>query len=225
MLIKISPQNPDKKIIQQAAGIIKKGGIIIFPTETVYGLGADAFNSEAVKKIFSIKKRSLKKPLPVLIADIKDLKRLVKNISLSAEILLKKFWPGPLTLVLKKKKSAPDEITAGGSTIAVRMPSNKIALALIKASRTVLVGTSANISGQASAKTVKEISEELRMKVDLILDAGACKIGLVSTIVDLSGRNLRILREGSIKKKEIVEAVLCANLKCKERNAKQQFKL
>lgn len=225
MLIKINPQNPDKKIIQQAAVIIKKGGLVIFPTETIYGLAADGFNRQAVKKIFAVKKRPLVKPLPLLISVKKDLKRLAKNIPLVAEILLKKFWPGPLTLVLKKKKIVPGEISAGGSTVAVRMPSDKIALALIKASETVLIGTSANVSGQAGAKTVEKISDELKEKVNLILDAGPCKIGLASTIVDLAGKNSKILREGSIKKKEIIEVVSCTNSKCKNQNIKWQCKM
>jgi len=148
MPIKILKSN--EQSIKKAAEIIKKGGLVIFPTETVYGLGADAFNEKAVAKIFEVKKRPKFDPIIVHIADINSLKLLATNIPPVALKLIEKFWPGPLTIVIPKRKGVPDIVTAGLPTVAVRMPSHQVALKLIKNSQTTIAAPSANIFGKLS---------------------------------------------------------------------------
>lgn len=197
-MIKINSQKPEKNIIQRAAGIIQRGGLVAFPTETVYGLGANALNKKAVRKIFEAKKRPKDNPLIVHIADFRDLSKLARKIPKEAEILAKKFWPGPLTLVLFKKKIVPKEVVAGTNTVAVRMPQNKIALELIKTARVPIAAPSANLAGKPSPTTAQDVFEDLGGKVDLILDGGKTKIGLESTVVDLTINPPLILRPGGI---------------------------
>lgn len=202
-IIKINPQRPSKNIIQKAAKIIKKGGLVAFPTETVYGLGANALDKRAVKKIFKAKSRPLDNPVIVHIADWKGLFKLVKNIPKTAEILAKKFWPGPLTLVLFKKETVLDEVTAGADTVAIRMPKNKIALALIKASGVPIAAPSANLAGRPSPTIAQHVFEDLGDKIDLILNGGKTKIGVESTVVDLTVKPPQILRPGGITFEEL----------------------
>ncbi len=207
-----------KNIIQKAAEIIKKGGLVAFPTETVYGLGANALDKKAVRKIFEVKGRPLDNPVIVHIADIGDLKKLAKTIPKEAEILVdphfkkfglgsKKFWPGPLTLVLFKKKVVPIEVTAGGNTVAIRMPKNKIALRLIKAAGVPIAAPSANLAGRPSPTTAKHVFEDLGNKIDLILDGGRTKIGLESTVLDLTVKPPQILRPGGISFEELKKVI------------------
>jgi L-threonylcarbamoyladenylate synthase len=202
-LIKIHSQKPEKEILQKAAKIIREGGLVAFPTETVYGLGANALDKKAVRKIFEVKRRPLDNPVIVHIAKIEDLDLLSKSIPKEARILAEKFWPGPLTLVLFKKKIVPDEITAGGETVAIRMPKNKIALELIKTSGVPIAAPSANLAGKPSPTTAQHVFEDLGEKVDLILDGGKTKIGLESTVVDLTVKPPQILRPGGISFEEL----------------------
>ena len=195
---KISPQRPEKDLIKKSAEIIKKGGLVAFPTETVYGLGANALDKNAVKKIFQAKKRPPDNPIIVHIADFKDLTKLAKKIPKEAKILAKKFWPGPLTLILFKKKIVPDEVTAKANTVAIRMPDNKIALALIKASGVPIAAPSANLAGRPSPTTAQAVFEDLGDKIDLILDGGKTKFGIESTVIDLTVKPPLILRPGAI---------------------------
>ena len=202
-IIRVNPKKPEKFIIQKAAKIIKKGGLVAFPTETVYGLGANALNKRAVKKIFEIKGRPLDNPIIVHIADVKDIFKLAKSIPKEAEILIKKFWPGPLTLVLFKKKIIPDEVTANSNTVAIRMPKNKIALELIKTAKIPLAAPSANLAGKPSPTTAQHVFEDLGNKVDLILDGGKTKIGVESSVVDLTVHPPQILRPGGVSFEEL----------------------
>ena len=202
-IIKINPQKPEKNKIKIAADIIKDGGLVAFPTETVYGLGADVFNKKAVKKIFIAKKRPFDDPLIVHIADIFDLHKLVEKIPETAVKLAKKFWPGPLTMVLNKKKSVPDCATAGLNTVAIRMPKNKIALELIIASNTPIAAPSANIFTKPSPTSAKHVIEDLSGKIPMIIDAGQTKIGLESTVLDLTSKIPIILRPGKITVEEL----------------------
>ncbi|MBU1160396.1 threonylcarbamoyl-AMP synthase, partial [Patescibacteria group bacterium] len=149
-IIKINPNKPEISKIKTAAKILKQGGLVAFPTDTVYGLGADAFNVHAVKKIFQVKKRLTNKPLIILIANKKTVYKLAKNVSINAKKLINKFWPGPLTIVFKKSQIVPEIITGNLDTVGIRMPDNKIALNLIKEAKTPIVATSANISGKLS---------------------------------------------------------------------------
>jgi len=202
-IIRVNPKKPEKFIIQKAAKIIKKGGLVAFPTETVYGLGANALNKRAVKKIFEIKGRPLDNPVIVHITNAKDIFKLAKNIPKEAEILIKKFWPGPLTLVLFKKKIIPDEVTANSNTVAIRMPKNKIALELIKTAKIPLAAPSANLAGKPSPTTAQHVFEDLGNKVDLILDGGKTKIGVESSVVDLTVHPPQILRPGGVSFEEL----------------------
>lgn len=197
-IIKVNSKKSKKNLIQKAAEIIKRGGLVAFPTETVYGLGADALNKKAVRKIFKLKRRPLDNPLIVHIAHFDDLFKLVKEIPQTAKILAKKFWPGPLTLVLPKKKIVPDEVTAGQKTVAIRMPRNKIALELIKTAKVPLAAPSANLASRPSPTTAKHVFDDLGNKIDLILDGGRTKIGLESTVLDLTVKPHLILRPGGI---------------------------
>lgn len=193
-VIKIDPENIDQEEIEQAAEIIKKGGIVAFPTETVYGLAADFLNNQAVDKISKVKKRPKGKPLTVQIQDIASLEELTCDIPAFAYQLMGRFWPGPLTLVFKAKKSG---------TIGVRIPDNRIARSLIKASQTPLVAPSANLSGEPAARTAEEVLEIFDGLIEMIIDGGGVELGVASTVVDLTVSPYRILREGTICQKDI----------------------
>lgn len=207
MIVKVSSKKPEKNIIQKAAQIIKMGGLVVFPTETVYGLGANALKAKAVRGIFKAKGRPADNPLIVHIADKRDIFRLAKNIPKEALILAKKFWPGPLTLILEKKKIIPFEVTAGRETVAIRMPANKVALALIRASGVPVAAPSANLAGKPSPTNAGHVAKDLGDRVDLIIDGGKTKIGLESTVLDLTQRPFAILRPGGITKEQIEKVV------------------
>ncbi|MEK9183573.1 MAG: L-threonylcarbamoyladenylate synthase [Patescibacteria group bacterium] len=189
--------------IKKAASVMRSGGLVIFPTDTVYGIGCDAFNVNAVKKIFLAKKRKENKALPILIANIKQLEILVKEIPPLAKELIKKYWPGQLTIVFYKNKKVSSEVTANSDKVAVRWPKNRIATDLIKELQLPIIGTSANLSGQNSILTVNDIPESLLDSVDLILDGGTLKsFGVSSTIIDVTSNPPQILREGAVNLKD-----------------------
>ena len=206
-IVKLDPENIDQNIIKEAANIINRGGIVVFPTETVYGIGADAFNEEAVDKIFEAKGRPQDNPLIVHISEIDELYDLAEEVPENAKKLAKKFWPGPLTMILYKKKVLSDKITAGLNTAAIRLPVNKIARALIKESKKPIAAPSANISGRPSPTEVSHVTEDLLGKVDMIIDGGSTYIGLESTVVDMTGPVPMILRPGGITKEDIIEVL------------------
>lgn len=206
-ILKVNREKPGPHKIKHAAEIIKQGGLVIFPTETVYGLGADALNPEAARKVFVAKGRPSDNPLIVHIADIKDIDNLAKKIPETAKLLMKRFWPGPLTVVLNKKHGVPDIVTAGGKTIAIRMPDNKIALSLIRKAGVPVVAPSANLSGRPSPTRARDVIEDLMGRVDLIIDGGDTKIGVESTVIDLTVSPPVILRPGGIAVEDI-EAVI-----------------
>lgn len=187
----------DIEYIREAGIVIKEGGTVAFPTETVYGLGADALNSEAVKKIFIAKGRPQDNPLIVHVSS-KDLSSLVKYIPKVAEELMNRFWPGPLTIILDKKDVIPDETSAGLSTIGIRMPNNEVALKLIELSGKPIAAPSANISGRPSPTEVERCVEDLNGRVDYILGGDRSDIGVESTIVDCTVDPPMILRPGGI---------------------------
>ena len=200
-IIKINPKNPEKGKIKKAVKILEKGGLIAFPTETVYGLGADALNVNAVKKIYAIKKRPFSKPLIIHIANKKDIYKFAKNIPSEAKILINKFWPGPLTIIFEKKEIIPDIITT--DKIAIRMPDNKITLAIIKKFGHPITAPSANISEKASPVEANKIIKNFSGKIEAIIDGGKSKIGTESTIIDLSKKRVALIREGAISFKKI----------------------
>jgi L-threonylcarbamoyladenylate synthase len=190
------------ELIKDAAEIIKKGGLVAFPTETVYGIGASAFNPEAIARIFEVKQRPRFDPLIVHISDYKDVKNLVQRVDKTVEILIKKFWPGPLTLVLKKSDIVPDIVTAGLNTVAIRMPANPIALELIRESEVPIAAPSANIFGRLSPTTAQHVFAQIGKKIDLIIDGGRTRIGVESTVLDLTDEPT-ILRPGGLPLEEI----------------------
>jgi len=195
--------------IKTAAELLKNGGVVGIPTETVYGLAADALNPEAVKKIFKAKGRPGDNPLIVHICDFSDIERLnlVTKIPDTAKKLADAFWPGPLTMIMKKSDVIPNEVSAGLDTVAIRFPSHKTAQAIIRESGTVLAAPSANISGSPSPTTAQHVAEDLTGRVDMIVDGGAVEIGVESTILDMTVEPPMILRPGAITKEMFEEVI------------------
>lgn len=192
----------NRQTISQAAQILKNKGIVAFPTETVYGLGADAFNSSAVRKIFSAKGRPADDPLIVHVGSIADAELVVKKIPAVARKLMKKYWPGPLTLVMPKSKKVPAVVTAGLETVAVRMPAHPVALALCKKVGPI-AAPSANSFGKPSPTNASHVYDDLKGKIPLIIDSGSTHIGVESTIVSLATKPARLLRPGKITVEEL----------------------
>ncbi|MDD5686345.1 MAG: L-threonylcarbamoyladenylate synthase [Elusimicrobia bacterium] len=192
----------DKKVIKEIAGELKEGKIAVFPTDTIYGIGTNAFHRHGVKKICKIKGRDYKKPLPILFENIGQIKKIVKKLPSGANKLVRQFWPGPLTLIFETNELGTI-LTGGKKTIAVRIPDNKLLLSVIKEMGCPLVGTSANVSGKNNCVCIPDLNKKLLKNVDILIDGGTTKIGIVSTIVDVSRFPYSILREGSITKAKI----------------------
>ena len=197
----------DRASIFRAAEIIRNGGLVAFPTETVYGLGASAMDSKAIKKIFSAKGRPSDNPLIVHIADPAQLGDVAGQISATALILAERFWPGPLSLVLPRADHVPAEVSAGLPTVAVRMPDHRVALDLILAAGVPIAAPSANRSGRPSPTSYYHVLEDLAGRIDAVIRSAACTIGLESTVLDLTGARPVILRPGGVSR-ENLEAVL-----------------
>lgn len=193
--------------IKEAAAVIQKGGLAAFPTETVYGLGADAMNPEASKKIYGVKGRPSDNPLIVHIAEFSDFLCIADQLPDAASELAKAFWPGPLTMVVKKNEKVPDETTGGLDTVAVRMPSHPIALELIRESSCLIAAPSANSSGRPSPTLASHVIEDLGGKIPIILDGGKVGIGIESAIIDLTEQTPVILRPGSITKDMLQDVI------------------
>ena len=191
------------KLIKEQAALLAQGKLVAFPTETVYGLGADALNEEAVKSIFAAKQRPFFDPLIVHIAKLEQLEGLVVDLDPRARLLMDHFWPGPLTLVLKKHPSVPAIVTANSQTVAIRMPSNPLALNLIQASGKAIAAPSANRFGYTSPTTATHVKEQLGERIDAILDGGACTVGIESTVLSLCTEIPTILRPGKIGIEEL----------------------
>jgi L-threonylcarbamoyladenylate synthase len=189
--------------INKGISILKNGGLVAYPTDTVYGLGACADNIQAVKRIYTVKKRPLNMPLPLLLADISWINRITSSIPAIARPLIERFMPGALTLVLPKSNSISDIVSGGKNTIALRVPAHPVAIALIKGTGSPVVGTSANISGHPSPLTAEEVKIQLGSSIDYIIDGGKCPGGTESTIVDVTGEIPVILRQGAITREEI----------------------
>jgi L-threonylcarbamoyladenylate synthase len=189
--------------INRVAEIIRKGGVVAFPTETVYGLGADAFNPLAIARIFEIKRRPYFDPLIVHVANLTDLEKLVLEIPSDAKKLMERFWPGPLTVVLPKKAEVPDLVTAGLPTVAARMPKHPMTLSLIELSDCSIVGPSANPFGYLSPTTAEHVRDQLGGQIDFILDGGPCEVGVESTILSFLEKRPRLLRPGGLTLEEI----------------------
>ncbi|HYY85749.1 MAG TPA: L-threonylcarbamoyladenylate synthase [Nitrososphaeraceae archaeon] len=202
-IVKLDEKRPNETIVSNASKLIRSGEIVAFPTETVYGLGGNALDPSSVTRIFEIKGRPPDNPLIVHIADMRMLEEIVIQIPPKAHRIIDKFWPGPITLVLKKSKIVPEITTGGLKTVAVRMPKNKIALALIRKSGTPIAAPSANISGRPSPTSAIHVKDDLDGKIKLILDGGSTRIGIESTVIDMTRRIPVILRPGGISKESI----------------------
>lgn len=206
-ILKIDIDNIDEDKIKYAAKVIEQGGLVAFPTETVYGLGANALNEAAVKKIFEAKGRPSDNPLIVHVADKSSVEKLVLQIPDKAVKLMDTFWPGPMTLVMDKQSIVPKIITAGLDTVAVRVPSHPIALALIRAANLPIAAPSANVSGKPSPTHSKHVINDLNGKVDVIIDGGFSNIGVESTVVDMVVDPPMLLRPGGVTLEQL-EAVI-----------------
>ena len=193
---KIDRHNINKDIISEAASLINKGELVAFPTETVYGLGADGLNPEAIEKIYKAKGRPSDNPLILHISDKSMLYNLSKQVTDQAIKLISACWPGPLTIILKKSSKVSDTVSAGLDTVAIRMPENKIALELISQSKKPIAAPSANISGKPSPTRAKDVIEDMDGKIPMIIDGGSSDIGIESTVIDLSEDIPTILRPG-----------------------------
>ena len=200
-------KDTEKKNIENAAVILRKGGVVAFPTETVYGLGADAYNPEAVARIFEIKRRPRFDPLIVHVSDIAQAKTLVNDFPEKARLLVNNFWPGPLTIVLPKAQSVPDIVTAGLPNVALRMPEKTTALQLIKQLGRPLAAPSANPFGYISPTQAQHVEKQLGQEVDLILDGGSCAVGVESTVISLVDQQPRLLRAGGVPLEEIEQTI------------------
>ena len=195
--------------LEKTAEYIKQGRIVVFPTETVYGIGANGLDENAVKKLYEIKQRKLNKPISLLVSSIDMINEIAKDITELEYALIKKFFPGPLTIILKKKDIVPNIVTANSDTVGIRMPANEIAIKLIEYSKVPIATPSANISGKPSGTNLQDIMKDFDKKVDCFIDNGPSKIGLASTIVQVIDGVPHILRQGSITEKEIKK--VCEN--------------
>lgn len=196
--IKVDPFHPDPELIQAAGDILAQGGLVAFPTETVYGLGANALDGRAVMRIFEAKGRPSDNPMIVHVANIDQVKDLVESLPAPAQVLMQAFWPGPLTLVLPAGRLVPPEVTAGLPSVAIRMPGHAVALALIRAAGAPLAAPSANLSGRPSPTTANHVIQDLDGRIDLVLDGGPAGVGVESTVLDLTGQVPVILRPGGV---------------------------
>lgn len=196
--IKIDPEHPDAEQICKAAQIIRDGGLVAFPTETVYGLGGNAYDPDAARRIYAAKGRPSDNPLIAHIADYEMLTDLADEIPEMAQVLIHRFWPGPMTLIFKKTDAIPHSTTGGLDTVAVRMPSHPVARALIRAAGVPIAAPSANRSGRPSCTRAEHVKEDLDGAVEMILDGGEVGIGLESTIIDVTGEKPVLLRPGFI---------------------------
>jgi len=193
-----SSQSEIAKQIKQAISILKKGGVVAYPTDTVYGLGACMTDTVAVDKIFQVKGRPKGMALPVLLANRTQIEDIVTSLSPAAQRLIDEFFPGALTIILPKSAFVPDVITGGGGTVAFRIPNHPIPIALIKGIGKPIVGTSANLSGQPSTLTAAEVHTQIGDKIDMVIDGGRCPGGIESTVIDLSGNKPVVRRQGAI---------------------------
>jgi L-threonylcarbamoyladenylate synthase len=205
LVLKVDPQRPEERKIRLAANLIKKGCLVAFPTETVYGLGADALNAKAVLDLFKAKRRPLDNPPIVHVCDVKSVYRLIKEVPANAEKLMKEFWPGPLTLIFRRSDTVPSVTVAGLDTVAIRMPRHNVALALIRESGCPVAAPSANLAGRPSPTLAEHVLTDLDGRIDAVLDAGPTSVGVESTVLDLTVVPPEVLRPGCISYEALKE--------------------
>jgi L-threonylcarbamoyladenylate synthase len=205
---KVDSENPEPEIIKQAAAIIQQGGVVAFPTRCLYGLGADAFDPDAVDRVLQIKQRPADNPILVLIDSRQRLSDLATQIPPAAEALMQTFWPGRLTLVFRAQQNLPHQLTASSGKIGVRLPGHPVAFALAKQAGKAITGTSANLSGSPGCSRVSALDAQISAQVDLTLDGGTLKGGVGSTVVDITETPPQILREGQVSADQIHRALI-----------------
>ena len=204
--IKLNEDEMEKRA-KEATEVIKMGGIIIAPTDTVYGIIADALNEKAVEKIYEIKKRKKSNPLSILVSNKDMLKKVVKKVSFEEEKIIDKFFPGAITLIFEKNEQIPDIVTSGLDTVGIRMPNDKFLLKAIELLGSPIVATSLNLAGEESKTNLDNISQEILNNVDYVIDNGNTKIGVASTVAKIDGKKIEILREGTITKNMMQEVL------------------
>ncbi len=197
-VLRVDPADPDQKLIARAAECLRAGGLVAFPTETVYGLGADALNRQAIQRLFTAKERPANDPLIVHVAAFDDMVPLVADVPRAARDLAARFWPGPLTMVLRRSPRVPDEVTAGLETVAIRGPSHPVARALLERARIPVAAPSANLFSRPSPTRASHVFADLDGRIDIIVDGGPTDVGLESTVLDLSSDRPAILRPGAV---------------------------
>jgi L-threonylcarbamoyladenylate synthase len=207
LVLRVDPQQPDEEKIRTAAKLIKNGGLVAFPTETVYGLGADALNADAVLDLYKAKNRPLDNPPIVHVCDLKDVYLLVEEVSNDAEKLMRAFWPGPLTLIFKHSRIVPEVTVAGLNTIAIRMPRHRIALELIRESDCPISAPSANLAGKPSPTSAEHVLQDLDGRIDAVLDAGPTFFGVESTVLDMTVDPPQVLRPGGTPYEALLDAL------------------
>lgn len=195
-------------MLEQAAELIKQGKIVVFPTETVYGIGTNGLDENAVKKLYKVKQRPLSKPISLLVSNMEMVNLIAKDITEVEYKIMEKFFPGPLTIILKKKEIVPDILTAGQDTVGIRMPKGEIARKLVEYANLPIAAPSANISGEPSGTNLQEIKKHFEGKVDYFIDGGNSELGLASTIVQVVDGKPQILRQGSITLEQINQIFL-----------------
>lgn len=206
-VLRVDAAHPEPEVMAEAALLIRQGNLVAFPTETVYGLGADATDPAAVAGIFAAKGRPSDNPLIVHVADREHLESVIAEVPPAAERLMERFWPGPLTLVLPKRSTVPDAVTCGLATVGVRMPSHPVALALIRAAGVPIAAPSANRSGRPSPTSAEHVMEDLSGRVPLVLDGGETGVGLESTVIDMTADPPVLLRPGGVTLEQLIEAI------------------
>jgi L-threonylcarbamoyladenylate synthase len=202
-VLRVNPTEPEREAIAEAAAVIRSGGLVAFPTETVYGLGADALNEAAVRRIFEVKGRPPDNPIIVHVADRDSVYLLASEVPRAAEELISRFWPGPLTLVLKRTELVPAVTCGGLETVAVRMPAHQVALELIMEAGVPIAAPSANVSGSPSPTSAEHVLRDLGGKIEMVLDGGPAEIGVESTVIDMTVDPPELLRPGGLPLEEI----------------------
>jgi L-threonylcarbamoyladenylate synthase len=203
----VNPRAPEPEAIARAAEVIRTGGVVCFPTRCLYGLGADARDAAGVERVFEIKQRPADMPLLVLIGRSAQLQELAERVPPMAQLLIERFWPGRLTLVMEARSIIPERLTAGTGKIGIRLAAHPVARALVEALDRPITGTSANLSGASGCRQIVDLDPQIARQVDLILDGGPLKGGVGSTVVDVTGENPVVIREGEISKPEILAAI------------------
>jgi L-threonylcarbamoyladenylate synthase len=206
-IVAIDPQQPQADLIAAAATLLERGGVIAFPTGSLYGLGADALNAGAVERVFTIKRRPPDKPLLILVPDRAVVVDLAVEVPAAAIRLMDRFWPGQVTIVLNALPGLPSNLTAGTGRIGIRLPGHPVARALVAAFGGHITGTSANLSGRGGCHRIDEIDPQLLRQLDLVIDAGQLKEGIGSTVVDVTGAEPIVIREGVVSRRAILAAV------------------